>query len=115
MSKKSANTKDRRKDNREEKQGAECPFGSSQKPAGAADSEHRVEPEDEGSVADEGYQHLRLVLEPFLVAEEQKDDDHRSAYEVIVQVFLQKTEPEIVEKQDFHGILPCDFLPMPTR
>lgn len=36
---------------------------------------------------------LGLVVKPLLVAEEQKNDDHRSADEVVVKIRFQNSEP----------------------
>src|SRR5262249_12583535 len=76
----------------------EQPFGNAQEPTGAADAECGVEPEDQWPVADIGDQHLGLVFEPFLVAEEQEDDDHRCADDVVVEVF--SGEPAVGEAID---------------
>jgi hypothetical protein len=70
----------------EEQERAEQPLGDAEEPAGATDAEDRIEPEDQRTVADIGNQDLGLVLEPFLIAEEQEDDHHRGAEDVIVEI-----------------------------
>ena len=43
-------------------------------------------------MTDIGEQCLRLVLEPFLVAKEEENDDHRSAKQVVVEITLENAE-----------------------
>src|SRR5262249_4644409 len=76
-----------------EQQRAEQPFGNAEKPAGPADPEGRVQPEDQRAIADVRNQDLCLVLEPFLITKGQEDQHHRCANEVIVEVFGEQTRP----------------------
>src|SRR5262245_43333668 len=55
---------------------AKQPFHNTPKPATAANAERRISPPMQGSVADIGHQHLRLVRKPFLIPEQQEYDHH---------------------------------------
>src|SRR5712664_764039 len=72
------------------------------------DTEDGVQPEDKRTVADVWDQYLRLVLKPLLVAEKQKDDDHRSANEMVIEVLREKTGLA----QDLYEPIHC-FNPLP--
>src|SRR5262249_33645169 len=74
----------------EKQQRAECPFGRAQKPACAANSEERDQPEDERTIGDKRLNDLRFVFEPFLVAEHDENEDHRRAHKMEVEVLLQE-------------------------
>src|SRR5580704_2863903 len=69
------------------------PFGNSQEPSGGADTEHRIHPEDQRAMAYVRDQPLGLILKPLLITEEQKDDHHRGAGEMVIKIFLEDTQP----------------------
>src|SRR5262245_43698522 len=85
-----------------EQEHANRPFGDSQEPAGSTDTENRVHPENERTVADIWNQHLCLVRPPFLISKKQKHDHHRSAKQVVIKVFPEKTELGQDLYQDHH-------------
>ena len=43
-------------------------------------------------MTDVGEQSLRLIIEPFLIAEEEKNDDHRCTKQVVIEIILENTE-----------------------
>jgi hypothetical protein len=43
-------------------------------------------------VTDVGEQSLRLIIEPFLITKEQKNDDHRCTKQVVIEIILKNTE-----------------------
>jgi hypothetical protein len=68
----------------------ERPFGDAQEPARAADAERGIHPPDQRTVADIRDKHPRFVLEPLLVTEEQKDDHHRGANDVVIEILREQ-------------------------
>src|SRR5262249_4562238 len=70
----------------EEHDEAEQPFDGPKKISGSAYAKCRIEPEDRWPVADEGDQRVGLIIEPFLAAEDEEQDDHRRTNEMIVQI-----------------------------
>src|SRR6185437_9690058 len=70
----------------EEHDEAEQPFDGPEKIGGAAYAECGIKPEDQRSVADEGDQRMGFIVEPFLATEDEEQDDHRRANEMIVKV-----------------------------
>src|ERR1700730_5983642 len=59
-----------------------------------------MQPENQRAVADIRDQYLRFVLEPFLVPEEQEDDDHRGADDVVVEILTREpTSGETVDDE----------------
>src|SRR5262249_24445820 len=75
----------------QKEKGPEQPFGGAQKPAGAADSEDWVQPENQRRVTDEWYESLGLILEPLLIPEQSKNHDKRCANEAVIKNFCEKT------------------------
>src|SRR2546422_4170815 len=68
------------------------------------DAEHGVHPGNQRAVADIGNQHLRLVREPLLVAEEQEEKDHRCANQVVVEVLVEEAELGQGADEPVHGL-----------
>src|SRR5207249_8048498 len=56
--------------------------------------------------ADVGNQHLRLIFEPLLVPEEQEENDHRRANQVIVEVVFEEAELDQYVAEPVHGRCP---------
>src|SRR5207248_6092293 len=69
------------------------PFRNPQKPSGPPNAENRVHPRSQRAVADKRNQPLRLVLKPFLIAKEQKDEHHRRSNQVVIEIDLEETGP----------------------
>src|SRR5262249_52866027 len=74
----------------DEDERAEQPLRDSEEPTRAPDAEYWVHPGDERAVADEGNQGLCLVVPPLLIPEEEKDDHHGCAKEMVIEVALQE-------------------------
>src|ERR1700758_1601347 len=51
-----------------------------------------VHPKDERAVTNVGEQSLRLIIEPFLIAKEEKNNDHRCTKQVVTEIILENTE-----------------------
>jgi hypothetical protein len=61
-----------------------------------------------GPLLMQGYQHLSFIFPPFLIAKKEEYDHHRRPYEMIVQVFGEKTglRQDLNERiHCFHSIL----------
>src|SRR5437899_12687994 len=74
----------------DEDERAEQPLGDSEEPTRAPDAEYWVHPGDERAIADEGNQRLRLVVPPLLIPEEEKDDHHGCAKQMVIEVALEE-------------------------
>jgi hypothetical protein len=55
----------------------------------AANTEHRLHPRNQRSIADIGNENLCLVFKQLLIAKEQKDNKHREAQQMVVEVLLE--------------------------
>src|SRR4029077_7514599 len=84
----------------------EQPLGNSQEPSGASDTEHGIHPEDQRAMAYVRDQPLRLVLKPLLITEEEKDDHHRCAGEMVAQIFLEDAHLNQNVGDQIHRTLP---------
>src|SRR2546427_384333 len=90
----------------QEQQQGERPLRHAEHPARSPDAEHRVHPEEQRAVADIGNQHLRLVVEPLLIPEEQEENDQRGPHQVVVEIFSQQAEPDRGVDQHVHSRAP---------
>src|SRR5215471_21725293 len=88
----------------QEQEQCERPLRQAQEPARSLDAEYGVHPRNQWAVADKWNQHFRLVREPLLVPEEQEENDHRAANEVIVEVLFEETELEQGLDERVHGL-----------
>src|SRR5262249_6349760 len=50
------------------------------------DAENRVHPKNKRAVADIRNQRLRLIFKPFLIPKEQKDQYHRCANQMVIEI-----------------------------
>jgi hypothetical protein len=57
---------------------------------GAAEAKGRIQPENQWAMADIGDQSLRLIRPPFLIAEEEKYDDHGPAKDMVIEILFEE-------------------------
>src|SRR6266850_1289053 len=88
----------------QEQEQRERPLRHAEKPARAPDAEDGVHPRNQRAVADIGNQHLCLVLEPLLVPEEQEENDHRRANQVVIEVLFEQAELDERADEPVHGV-----------
>src|SRR4029077_8658630 len=90
----------------QKQQRAECPFGNAQKPTGSADAKHRIQPENQRTIANKWDQDLRLIGEPLLVTKSQKDKHHRCPDEMVVEVSGEQPRPRQDVSERVHSFTP---------
>src|SRR5207245_3858657 len=83
------------------------PFRNPQEPAGTPNAESRVHPRSKRAVADKRDQRLRLVIKPFLIPKEQKDEHHRCANQVVIEISLEETGLGQDLDERVHWLLLC--------
>src|SRR5262245_38292870 len=76
-----------------EQQRTEGPLRDAEEPAGALQAKYGIQPPDQWTVADERNESLRFVCPPFLIPEEQEDDHHGRADEVVIEILREQAEP----------------------
>src|SRR5262249_44324871 len=89
----------------QEQERGKQPFSNPQEPGSTAHAENGIHPGKKRTVADKWKQCVRLVLEPFLIPKEQKDEHHRCPDQVVIEVALEEPGLRQLVDERVHWLL----------